>query len=83
MTECEAKKRWCPMMRDFEKLTTGGAMFNYFTKGINNRNCVASDCMMWVEMDRMPRKALAMGRPPKPGDDNGKPIRSGYCGLAR
>lgn len=73
MTEEEAKKKWCPQIRD------GGTYHGMIYSGINSAeterkgyDCIASDCMMWRrEKDDY-------------GDDYGKGIPDdlGYCGLA-
>ena len=67
MTEEEAKKKWCPMVR----YDSDGGTFNrgYVNGWLNDHphnlnalcNCIASDCMMWVIGDY-----LSTG---------------GYCGL--
>lgn len=76
MTESEAKQRWCPMARvvmtpqdptwQNQALTNRGT----FDTG-NGIMCIASDCMIWREADRIedPRKF-------------GNFIPTGYCGLA-
>jgi hypothetical protein len=46
MTEEEAKKKWCPMVRHGDsarnRTYNEGAMLQAFA-------CIASDCMMWRE----------------------------------
>jgi hypothetical protein len=66
MTEDEAKKKWCPMVRT-----------NYYGDGTNRSGtgydvvavncCIGSDCMMWVETAPHDIKPLS---------------NTGYCGLA-
>lgn len=72
MTEEEAKKKWCPMIRPI--LTHDSDGNRYYT---NNRlalkeltNCIASDCMMWRWKNPEYVK----------GTEEDKQL-SGYCGL--
>lgn len=52
-TEKEARKKWCPMGRTAD--STGSCGFNMWSN-IGNRHtepitwCVASECMMWVQI---------------------------------
>jgi hypothetical protein len=72
MTEDDAKKKWCPMVR----YQLGGIPLNrdacYDRQGTH---CIASDCMMW-------RWASSHAQGPfdvmlAPGETD-----NGYCGLA-
>jgi hypothetical protein len=48
MTEDEAKKKWCPMIRDCG--TYQGMIYSGVNSSEGNPagyNCIASDCMMW------------------------------------
>jgi hypothetical protein len=55
MTEGEAKKKWCPMVRYLAVFTdgtgkrecSGGYNRGYENSGINKSLCLASECMMW------------------------------------
>jgi hypothetical protein len=51
MNEEEAKTKWCPMAR-VQSAETGPA-YNVRDNGlfINEIKCIASDCMMWREID--------------------------------
>lgn len=75
MTEDEAKKKWCPMVRDVR--ASNGAM------EIGSGFCKASECMMWRDnLDR-----VLTGRDIIVTDGNKRNIvketvPSGYCGLA-
>jgi hypothetical protein len=42
MTEEEAKKKWCPMIRGFHM----GTFKRHITEKTAS-NCIASECMMW------------------------------------
>jgi hypothetical protein len=75
-TEEEAKKKWCPMIRD------GGAYQGMIYNGINSSensasgyNCIASDCMMWrpVNPDPLAHRNVH----PAPIEE-----LPGFCGLA-
>lgn len=75
MTEDEARKKWCPMVRT--GLTAGMAVNHHVGSSHDSpqagdvhdeTRCIASDCMMW-------RQYKTAGCGP---DDHA----SGYCGLA-
>ncbi len=69
MTEEEAKKKWCPMVRHGDsarnRTYNEGAMLQAFA-------CIASDCMMWRCYQR---GAMVNGK-----YDETYSVR-GYCGL--
>jgi hypothetical protein len=73
MTEDEAKKKWCPLVRNnplapdesYAGVTTRDNKPDY------ERNCIASACMMWREADRV-----------EDPENYGTYIPTGYCGLA-
>lgn len=76
MTEKEARKKWCPVVRISE--VSGG-----FTN-----HCIASDCMMWRKTGEI--GMLPNGQLVKPNgqfvkiDDYGDVtwVQQGYCSLA-
>ena len=78
MTEEEAREKWCPMARTFHVSKEGPQLgpFNRFL--IEERpmrlhkevKCIASDCMMWRQVDGNPMNPSTMGK------------TFGYCGLA-
>jgi hypothetical protein len=50
MTEQDAKKRWCPMVRGLP--VGNNEIYRHATTrdwGDEESNCIASKCMMWVE----------------------------------
>jgi len=67
MTEDEAKKKWCPMVRTKEYGSGEEHAVAYNRNYLGNFNlshcCIGSACMMWV--------ATQQGAKPR-----------GYCGLA-
>lgn len=68
MTEEEAKKKWCPMIRHISD-ATGGAFMNNRGEHPSHVNCIASDCMMWKDdysLDEQNQEFYKDG---------------GYCGL--
>lgn len=69
MTEEGAKRKWCPMMQ-----VTGSEKEGYGDNrggGDEDHNCIASDCMLWVE--DIPA-----------GKASGEVwLSSGHCGLAK
>ena len=85
-TEEEAKKKWCPMVRDGEGYTFKSGDQEQSKQSSSNADakCRASDCMMWrwelnyigisyrhpEDRIRAVEKALTNGTAP------------GYCGLA-
>lgn len=46
MTEEEAKKKWCPMVR-FSPLNRDDNTYYSTTTREGGGNCIGSDCMMW------------------------------------
>ena len=78
MTEEDAKKKWCPMIR--MNPITGEEQYSGVTTRENSdehRNCIVSACMMWVPTDNF-------CKPSYPGDPRAmqKSKPAGYCGLA-
>lgn len=67
MTEDEAKKKWCPMVRHAAD-RDGGFHVTNGQKSAGFQNCIASDCMMW-QWDNNPKQ---------PECD----YYNGHCGLA-
>lgn len=72
MTEEEAKKKWCPMVRhlsgdqdESDNPCNRVGYGNVLDDGEWNR-CIASDCMMWRTGETHPKV---------------KPYVAGYCGL--
>jgi hypothetical protein len=65
----EAKKKWCPMVRDYSESGPSCNSSSNISKGRNPEwsRCIGSECMMW-------RLFLANE------DDNAS--LEGYCGLA-
>lgn len=51
-TEDEAKNKWCPMSRShiLPHDISGNRKSEECNIEVNNK-CIASDCMMWVEVD--------------------------------
>jgi hypothetical protein len=72
MTEAEAKKKWCPMVR-ITMMDLGVAVDNRgrFAKVTTNTHCIASECMMWWWN---PPSATHIN----PAEEYHK---TGYCGL--
>jgi hypothetical protein len=77
MTEDEAKKKWCPMVRVGEGSSTDN---RNCSAGIVNKNpgegsqwncCIASSCMMWRCADSYFSTTTGTVRKPD----------TGYCGL--
>jgi hypothetical protein len=69
MTEDQARKKWCPMIRLSPLgLGTGESYGECTTRDLEDkyRSCIASECMMWRRHPEQER-FLPMG----------------YCGLAR
>lgn len=75
LTEDEAKKKWCPMVRTSGLICGehGGVTVND-PSGNYDTTCKGSDCMMW---------RWAIPPPHITQDDEGKNItdKTGYCGL--
>jgi hypothetical protein len=73
VTEEEAKKKWCPMVRAINHGQTKAASNRDIDGDIFNKDrCIASDCMMWRENKQFI------------GNQSGTDIYStdgGYCGL--
>jgi len=76
MTEEEARTKWCPMAR----VTAGNGHVSFnrddasmpgYLKQAKSANCIASDCMMWVE-DTSTNISTGASR-----------ICGGHCGLAK
>jgi hypothetical protein len=73
MTEEEAKKKWCPMVRT--GLTMGMAVNHHVDmtpggQGVHDETrCIASDCMMWRQY------VVPIGK-------KDEFAAGGYCGLA-
>jgi hypothetical protein len=74
MTEDEAKKKWCPMVR-FSHATYGSGESRTEVLGTHNEGakCISSDCMMWRESGRM--TAIVDGILQEDY------LPTGYCGL--
>ena len=51
MTEEEARSKWCPQARTYDEGSVAPVTLNRDFDGdiFNSCNCIASDCMMWVE----------------------------------
>ena len=87
MTEEEARKKWCPMMRTVEKWehgTTGprncvvnieGDKGEIVCDKLIGCQCIASDCMMWRPTDNETR-------PSAPDYVAAISEPAGFCGLA-
>jgi hypothetical protein len=69
MTEEEAKQKWCPMVRYYDRNSEMAYNAWYDTSGGEGRcKCIGSACMMWRwDVDKC-RK--------------GPEVDHGYCGLA-
>jgi hypothetical protein len=84
MTESEAKKKWCPMVRGHEK---GAAGFNLGVMGGEDKRigtCIGPACMMW----RFDQGRVEFSEAP-PREDGEPMVKiqldragNGYCGLA-
>lgn len=77
MTEEEAKKKWCPMVRFTigpDTATWQGVAYTNRCKGLEPASvtCIASDCMMWQQADRV-----------EDPENFGSYLPAGYCGLVR
>ena len=79
MTEEEARKKWCPMVRITLETEHWEAMNNReqpLTADGSRTKCIASDCMMWIAIDNE-------CRPSAPGSVEAIVSEpAGYCGLA-
>ncbi len=68
----QAKKLWCPMVRNLEMSDTGAgqamAGVNAEIRNDQRFNCIADGCMMWHWEN--------------PNMDIPSPDRRGFCGLA-
>lgn len=57
MTQAEARKKWCPFVRNLFSDEDGAAAYNRcYLQGnhvdeLSGAKCVASDCMMWNGKD--------------------------------
>lgn len=79
MTEDEAKKRWCPMVRvivtpqcvEWQQRALTNRI-SFVESGSSESNCIASDCMAWRWEDDL----IAEEYRPK------KKSNKGYCSLA-
>lgn len=78
MTEEQAKKRWCPMVRfqigPINSSVWQGVAYTNRAEELKSTTClcIASDCMMWVETDRVPIEPELTHYEP-----------AGHCGLVR
>lgn len=78
MTEQEAKKKWCPMVRFhvaqdrvWSNKLGGGAVTE------NTDKCIGIDCMMWRNLQSMPMMDMYEGVKIREYS-----VPAGYCGLA-
>ena len=77
MTEAEAKKRWCPMVRVHTGMTdfVSAANRNLLERDAHRDRCIGSAWMMWRTQET-----------PMPADAGKSLVRvetiGGYCGLA-
>jgi len=80
MTEYEAKKKWCPMAsnRVVTAQCKDGSIdvsrWDANDDGTIGVVCIASDCMMWVEEDKMVYKEGSV-------EPEFVKTGHGYCGL--
>ena len=83
MTEEQAKKKWCPMVRFH--VVGGNVWSNEYGDGEPSQDstkCIASECMMWREIRTSSGYKFS-----EPNEDGmvtcleGPEIIGGYCGL--
>jgi len=74
MTEEEARKKWCPMVR-FHVVDDSVEDNKNRYKDSESVLCIASDCMMW--------RGNVIGTHPTERDEKGNylEVLDGYCGL--
>jgi len=88
MTEDEAKKKWCPMVRALQ--VQGGGLGTTAFAAVNERGrCIASACMMWrwrlPQLKYKPTGEIYHGPliiAKEAKKDWEELPRQGYCGLA-
>lgn len=89
LTEGQAKKRWCPMVRllGMQESPAANTSFNrvpeYGDTGeiaIGCR-CIGGDCMMWRSLNRRTSDGLTFTHESR-GGQHENIERVGYCGLA-
>ncbi len=93
MTEDDARKKWCPMVRLGSAQDTAhadGYCWNNRGEDSHDVNCIASDCAVWkwtmspdlvAEHKRLNKKGAGQpGRENKPWSENGP---YGHCGLMK
>ena len=72
VTEEEARTKWCPQTQISVIMGSDGFYCNKpRSTGNNNKNCIASKCMVWrwdIHPDNLRKEAITTG---------------GYCGLAK
>lgn len=90
-TEDEAKKKWCPMVRQLgtlEKFKDGavvsmGSQNRGYQMGgaLDNCMCISSACMMWRKVDQI---GIGPNGEKRDRDLDGRTrwVDRGYCGLA-
>ena len=71
MTEDEANKKWCPMVKLFSR---NGTIEDNRQYNGTTTNCIASACMMWRWIQEY--DGIQFGAPQK-----FLPLTKGYCGL--
>lgn len=77
MTEEEAKKKWCPMVRKLTFRETS-AFSGSHTPNNEEAKCIGSACMMWrATVEVIPGCTTNSGFAPAIANTTG-----GYCGLA-
>jgi hypothetical protein len=69
LTEEEARKKWCPMVRHSDSGTGG----SYNRPNTQPYTCIASECMMWRQHDQRESRDM---------DGRTLWVDRGYCGLA-
>lgn len=81
LTEKEAKKRWCPMVRCESLVEPNVASNRWYDEDLATNwsysRCIASECMMWQWMGEL--EIIGVGEPA----EEQRVYERGYCGLAR
>ena len=81
MTESDARKRWCPMVRLAYDTVSANRFVNDPRSGMTTPDadccCIASSCMMWKWV-QTPEQAAFVNAQANAGQ-----VENGHCGLTK